>query len=59
MAHIVNDKVVNVSLWDGLSNWVPGEDVIEIPEGSTAGVDWDYVDGDFVDNRPVEEDLQG
>ena len=55
MAHIVNGKVVNVSLWDGVSNWEPDEQVVEIPEGSHAGIDWDYVDGEFVDNRPVED----
>jgi hypothetical protein len=53
-AHIVDGKVVNVSLWDGESEWQPAEDVVEIPEGVTAGIDWDYVDGEFVDNRPVE-----
>jgi hypothetical protein len=54
MAHIVDGKVVNVSLWDGESDWTPAEEIVEIPEGVTAGIGWDYVDGDFVDNRPVE-----
>ena len=53
-AHIVDGKVVNVSLWDGETDWAPAEEVVEIPEGVTAGIDWDYVDGEFVDNRPVE-----
>jgi hypothetical protein len=56
-AHIVNDKVVNVSLWDGESAWQPAEDVVEIPEGVSAGIGWDYVDGMFVDNRPAPEVL--
>lgn len=55
MAHIVDDKVVNVSLWDGESAWEATEEVVEIPEGVGAGIDWDYVDGEFVDNRPVPE----
>ena len=55
MAHIVDGKVVNVSLWDGEIRWDPAEEVVEIPEGVSAGVEWDYVDGLFVDNRPVEE----
>jgi hypothetical protein len=54
-AHIVDGKVVNVSLWDGVTDWTPAEEVVEIPEGTTAGIGWDYVDGEFVDNRPVEE----
>jgi hypothetical protein len=53
-AHIVNGVVVNVSLWDGESTWTPAEEVVEIPEGVYAGIGWDYVDGEFVDNRPVE-----
>ena len=55
MAHIVDGKVVNVSLWDGETPWTTAEEVVEIPKGVTAGIDWDYVDGEFVDNRPVEE----
>ena len=54
-AHIVDGKVTNVSLWDGESAWTPAEEVVEIPEGITAGIGWDYVDGEFIDNRPKEE----
>lgn len=56
MAHIVEGKIVNVSKWDGQSNWTPNEEVVEIPEGVIAGIGWDYIDGQFVDNRPQEED---
>ena len=54
IAHVVDGKVVNVSLWDGVSEWKPAEKVVEIPEGSNAGIGWDYKNGKFVDNRPVE-----
>lgn len=54
-AHIVDGKVVNVSVWDGESEWTPVEEVVEIPEGVTAGIGWDYIDGEFVDNRPQPE----
>ena len=54
-AHIVNSKVVNVSLWDGVTPWIPDEEIVEIPEGMTAGIGWDYIDGGFVDNRPAIE----
>jgi hypothetical protein len=57
MAHVVDGTVVNVSKWDGVSPWNPAETVVEIPEGVAAGIGWDYVDGVFVDNRPVEEFL--
>jgi hypothetical protein len=51
-AHVVDGKVVNVSLWDGVTEWHPAEEIAEIPEGSPAGIGWDYIDGQFVDNRP-------
>jgi hypothetical protein len=55
MAHIIDGKVVNVSLWDGETEWNPSEQTVEILEGSVAGIDWDYIDGAFVDNRPKIE----
>ena len=57
MAHIVDGAVTNVSLWDGETSWTPAEEVVEIPEGIVAGIGWDYVDGEFVDNRPVESEV--
>jgi hypothetical protein len=54
-AQIINNKVVNVSLWDGESEWNPDEELVEIPEGVNAGIDWDYINGEFVDNRPQPE----
>jgi len=57
-AHIVDGTVVNVSLWDGESDWTPAEEIIEIPEGISAGIGWDYIDGEFIDNRPVQNPLE-
>jgi len=54
-AHIVDGKVVNVSVWDGEAPYTPVEQLIEIPEGVTAGIGWDYIDNKFVDNRPKTE----
>jgi hypothetical protein len=51
-AHIVDGKVVNVSLW---AETPEDETLVEIPKGVTAGIDWDYIDGKFVDNRPKSE----
>lgn len=53
MAHVVDGKVVDISLWDGVSEWSPGETIVEIEDNVSAGIGWDYVDGEFVDNRPV------
>ena len=54
-AHIVDSKVVNVGVWDGDSLNSPDQELVNIPEGSHAGIDWDYIDGEFVDNRPKPE----
>ena len=51
-AHIIEGKVVNVSIWDGKSLFTTDEELIEIPEGEIAGIGWDYSDGKFIDNRP-------
>lgn len=59
MAHIVDSKVLNVSKWDGVKPWTPAEEVVEIPVGVTAGPGWDYDGGEFVDNRPAEDELEG
>jgi hypothetical protein len=48
-AQIIDGKVVNVSLW---VEPVQDETLVEIPEGTVAGIDWDYKDGKFTDNRP-------
>jgi hypothetical protein len=56
-AHILDGKVVNVSLWNGEAPYTPDEELVEIPEGTTAGIDWDYIKGKFVDNRPIPEGL--
>jgi len=56
-AVVVDGKVVNVAVWDGETPWTPEEgEVVEIPVGSFAGIGWDYVNGEFVDNRPVEDE---
>jgi hypothetical protein len=51
-AHIVNGKVVNVSLW---AEEPEDKTLVEIPEDIPAGIDWDYIDKKFVDNRPIPE----
>jgi hypothetical protein len=48
-------KVVNVVVWDGVQDYQPGEGLEMVVLDGPGGIDWDYVDGEFVDNRPVEE----
>lgn len=56
-AIVKNGKVVNVVVWDGESDYNPDGELIKIsglePE---PGIDWDYTNGDFIDNRPTEEE---
>jgi hypothetical protein len=62
--------VVNVIVWNGVQPYQPAEGVTLVPlpfveetdeeTGETVGryqggIGWDYVDGQFVDNRPVED----
>lgn len=68
-AHVVDGLVVNVSAWDGVQEYDPGDGVEMVPlpytdeedeEGETVrryigGIDWTYRDGEFVDERPVED----
>lgn len=51
-AVISGNKVVNVVMWDGERAFNPGEGLILVALNGSGGIDWDYVDGQFVDNRP-------
>jgi hypothetical protein len=53
-AHIVEEKVVNVSVWTSEPVGELNEQFVEIPEGLSAGIGWDYKDKKFVDNRKPE-----
>jgi len=57
-ACVKDGKVDMVIIWDGVQNWPPAEDyeMVELADDSPVGKDWDYVDGEFEDNRPVEVD---
>jgi hypothetical protein len=55
MAHIIDGKVINVSVWDGVTAWTSGDEIVEITDTGAAGIGWDYIDGEFVDNRPTEQ----
>lgn len=52
-AVIENGKVVNVCVAEPSdikpSNWVPCE---------SANIGWDYLDGQFIDNRPIPEAVE-
>jgi hypothetical protein len=50
--------VVNTVVWDGVSAWSPpeGTALVCLADYPHVGIGWDYIDGEFVDNRPEPED---
>jgi hypothetical protein len=59
-AHVKNGAVVNVSLWDGSSDYKPpkGETLHQLEDDSPVGPGWSFKDGGFVDERPPADDLE-
>jgi hypothetical protein len=57
-ACIKDGKVELVILWDGIQVWLPAQDyvMVELPEDSPVGPEWDYTNNKFVDNRPKAEE---
>jgi hypothetical protein len=53
-AIIEDGKVINVAAWDGESDWEFAEAAVEII--GVAGIGWDYIDGEFIDNRQFFEE---
>lgn len=47
--------VTNVIVWDGIQPYNPGEGRELVLLDGPGGIGWDYQDGQFVDNRPVED----
>lgn len=50
-AIIENTKVVNIVVAE--AEHAAEQGWVALPDG--AGIDWDYINGQFVDNRPVPE----
>lgn len=54
MAHIVDGVVVNISVWDGESEWFTPQEVVEIPEGESVAIGWSCVNEKFVNPNQGE-----
>ena len=50
--------VENVIVWDGTSTYDPGAGRTLVELEGRAGIGWQYVDGEFVDVRPIEEEVE-
>jgi hypothetical protein len=55
-AHIKDNKIINVIVWDGESELSYSNELVLLT--NNAGIDWDYIDGEFIDNRP-EINIEG
>lgn len=51
-AIIKNGKVTAVAVWDGVTPWNAEGEKVTLSENLPVGPEWDYIDGEFVDNRP-------
>ena len=47
-AHIENNKVTNVSLWDGVTHWEPDCQIIELLNDSPVGPGWIFDGSDWI-----------
>jgi hypothetical protein len=52
-AHIKDGKVINTIIWDGELELPYANELVLLPEN--VGIGWDYIDGQFIDNRPKTE----
>ena len=55
-AHIKDNKVINVIVWDGESELSYANELVPLTDN--AGIGWDYLDGKFADNRPKEQEVE-
>ncbi len=56
MAHIVDGVVVNISLWDGESEWLAPQEVVEIPESESVAIGWSYLNSKFINPNKEESE---
>lgn len=55
-AILEGNKVVNVALWDGQSEWNPGGEIVKLPNDSPVGPGYTRVNVDFI--APMEKKIQ-
>lgn len=58
-AVVVDNKIVNIALWDGVSEWSPEGEIIdmsELPAGCSIG--WELVNNVWVDPQPEVDELK-
>jgi hypothetical protein len=56
-AHLEDDLVTNVSLWDGVSDWNPGCEIVELADDSPVGPGWTRNKGKWIEPPLTEEQI--
>lgn len=51
-ALIIDNKVENIILWDGESEYEFSSSLVLIPDGLFVDIGFDYIDGEFIDPNP-------
>jgi len=51
------DTVENVALWDGVTPWEPGCEIVELPEGLPVGPGYTRVGGEWIAPPQPDEQL--
>lgn len=52
-AVVLDGKVINVIVWDGVTEYAPDEGEL-VPLTGNAGIGWGYVNGEFIKPEPPE-----
>lgn len=58
-AVIKNNKVENIVVWDGESDFYLSQELILIPEGSFVDIGFEYINEEFINpNPPITEQTE-
>lgn len=54
-AIVVDDVIVNMVVWDGVTDWHPAEGyAVLAPDTVSARIGWKYINGEFIDPTQTE-----
>lgn len=54
-AIVVGDVIVNMVVWDGVTDWHPEEGcAVLVPDTVSAMIGWKYINGEFIDTTQTE-----
>ena len=56
-AHIADDQIINVIIWDGEERYEAEGELLAVPDDSPLGIGWTRVDGEWFAPPTVVYDL--